>query len=202
MSEGLSVQQIAQAFDNYPADKKWYRALSLRAAVAIILDDRPDLGLSFLMIQRAVHEGDPWSGQMAFPGGKAENDDDHITATAMRESFEELNIASSQIERIGRLSDILARPYRPRQKPMVVSPLVFRQCEALDINSNHEVADTIWLPVSHFQDVANRKAMDIERFGQQLTLPCYYYQDKKVWGLSLLMIDELLRFLDGAFDDQ
>lgn len=186
---------LTETFRHYPAQKKWYRALSQRAGVSILLDDRPNIGLSILMIQRAHHEADPWSGQMAFPGGKSDDDDEHITATALRESFEELNIHDSDVSRVGRLSDILARPYQPKRKPMVVSPLVFRLLNEPEIKPNDEVADVIWLPLSHFTVDENRQSMEIERFGSSIALPCYFYQEKRVWGLSLLMIDELVKLL-------
>src|SRR5258706_15931093 len=44
---------------------------SSRAAVALILRDGPQ-GIEVLFIRRAEHPQDPWSGQMAFPGGRAE----------------------------------------------------------------------------------------------------------------------------------
>lgn len=191
----LGCQLIEQRAQQFIANKKWYRALSQRAAVAIIVQDRPALGTAFLMIQRAEREGDPWSGQMAFPGGKHDSDDKHITHTALREIQEELDVASHSLQRIGRLSDILARPYRIEQKPMVVSPLLFRAIGELEFCPNEEVADVLWVPISYFMDASHRQVLSWNKFGRQMQLPCYYYQDKKIWGLSLMMIDEFLREL-------
>jgi 8-oxo-dGTP pyrophosphatase MutT (NUDIX family) len=190
----LTARQL-QFLQEHPAAKKWYRSLSRRAAVSLVLDMHAELGLSLLMIERAQAEGDPWSGQMAFPGGKADDDDSNITVTALRESFEELAIGQNQLRRIARLSDILARPYRPLQKPMVVSPLLFTPTETLSPVPNEEVAGVHWLPVAFFQDPKNRQTMQLPRAGVDLTLPCYTYEGRRVWGLSLMMIDELLRVL-------
>lgn len=175
-------------------EKKWYRHLAQRASVCIILSSKNDQ-LYVLMMQRASHEGDPWSGQMAFPGGKQDLSDKNITQTALRESFEEMGIAEVDIQRIGRLSDILARPYRPMKKPMVVSPIIFQQLNHFTPSVNHEVADWLWLPLSHFQDRSNRKSMTIEKAGLEHELPCYDFAGKRIWGLSLLMIDELIEVL-------
>lgn len=184
-----------QRLSEFQANKKWYRRLCTRAAVAIILYDHPDLGLSCLMIERASAEGDPWSGQMAFPGGKSDIDDDNITLTALRESFEELSIDQQAISRVSRLSDIMARPYKGTKKPMIVSPLVFQTQQLLKPVANYEVASTLWIPLTFFADSNNRKTMDATRHGLNMELPCYDYQGHRVWGLSLMMIDELIDVL-------
>ena len=65
----------------------------LRAAVAIILRDN-DQGTEVLLMQRAKHERDPWSGQMSFPGGKIDPEDVNSKATAVREAHEEVGAES------------------------------------------------------------------------------------------------------------
>ncbi|MCK5880398.1 MAG: CoA pyrophosphatase, partial [Sinobacterium sp.] len=176
----LDAKRKLQA-DLYTPQKKWYRHLAQRAGVSIILSEE-NQQLSFLMMQRAHHEGDPWSGQMAFPGGKQDNSDGNITETALRESLEEMGIHSTDIQRISRLSDILARPYRPLKKPMVVSPIIFQQVNAFTPVINDEVADWLWLPVSFFQDKSNRKTMTVDKSGFEHELPCYDFKGKRVWG--------------------
>lgn len=191
VSPALSL--IEQSAQIHPAQKKWYRSLSQRAAVCILIEDRPDIGTAMLMIQRAEHAGDTWSGQMAFPGGKQDITDANITCTALRECEEELGIESAYLQRFGRLSDILARPYRLQQKPMVVSPLLFKSSQELILQPNQEVADALWIPLDLFLNPANRQNMTWTRAGVTMHLPCYFYQDKRIWGLSLLMIDELVQ---------
>ena len=195
LKQAVHDHGLSDSSESLTSNKKWYRALSQRAAVCIIVCQHPELGPALLMIQRAIHESDPWSGQMAFPGGKHDTDDTHITATALRELYEELQIDAANLTRFGRLSDILARPYKPMRKPMVVTPLLF-EATVVDLRPqpNKEVADVLWVPFSLFS-AANRQNMSWNKNGLPLNLPCYYYQDKKIWGLSLMMIDELLRAL-------
>lgn len=191
MAEALSSHIVRDRIRHYQARKKWYRSLSQRAAVGMLVADinsQPAL----LMIERAHAEGDPWSGHMAFPGGKHDTDDRHITETVMRECHEELGVPAGQLQRVGRLSDVLARPYRLQQKPMVVSPLLLKHSEPLDFKPNEEVADVLWVPISLFLDPDNRKSMEWQRNGHSHQLPCYFYQGRRIWGLSLLMIDELM----------
>lgn len=192
---GSSFEAIRHRAEHHAAQKKWYRALSQRAGVGIIVADRPVLGCSLLMIQRAWHEGDPWSGQMAFPGGKHDTDDAHITQTALREIHEELGIPEKQLRRFGRLSDVLARPYRLNKTPMVISPLLFQVQQEPVFHPNAEVDEVIWVPVDYFLDQNNRHSMEWQIHGIESRLPCYEYRGKRIWGLSLLMIDELVQEL-------
>ena len=64
----------------------------VEAAVALILLPTSDGDLEALFIKRAEVEGDPWSGQMAFPGGRRDPVDDDLLATAARATLEETGI--------------------------------------------------------------------------------------------------------------
>ena len=103
------------------------RHWSARSAVAVVLDSDTFSDASVLMIKRAEHKDDPWSGHMAFPGGRKEKSDKAIIDTATREMHEELGFditAATNSALIGRLSDVEThRKLMP--KPMVVSPFVF-----------------------------------------------------------------------------
>ena len=60
-----------------------------RASVAVVLREGAH-SAEVLLIERAIFEGDPWSGHMAFPGGRMETEDDSTRITAARETFEEV----------------------------------------------------------------------------------------------------------------
>ena len=83
-----------------------------RAGVAMVLrDDAGDgAGPSVLFIERARWEGDPWSGHMAFPGGRVDPSDRDARAAAERETLEEVGLRLSGAERIGRLDDRQGNP--------------------------------------------------------------------------------------------
>src|SRR5437870_1501228 len=72
-----------------------------RAAVAIVLRDGAS-GIEVLFIHRAEHPDDPWSGHMAFPGGRAEDGEPPVL-TAMRESAEEVGLDLGEAELLGGL---------------------------------------------------------------------------------------------------
>lgn len=97
--------------DHNPGKKVW-RRLMKRSAVAMILQVRAG-ELNILMIKRAEREGDPWSGHMAFPGGRMDKVDAHGFAVAVRETEEEVGLTLGPEDQcIGRVVGY----YYPTQK--------------------------------------------------------------------------------------
>ncbi|MFT5576172.1 MAG: 8-oxo-dGTP pyrophosphatase MutT (NUDIX family) [Bermanella sp.] len=187
----LTLADIQQAFGRFRPRKRWWRRWVKRSAVALLVRDGK-AGPEVLMIKRADREGDPWSGHMAFPGGRMETDDQHSRATAERETREEIGVDPEQVGHcIGRLSDILSRPHSGR-RPMVITPYVYIVQVIPEPKPNHEVAEVIWVPLLYLADKANREQMVWERGRLKLHLPCYLYKDRRIWGLSLVMLDELI----------
>lgn len=167
-----------------------------RSAVNLLIhEDRKD-GLMVLMIQRAIRKGDPWSGHMAFPGGRMESADVTIQAAGLRELHEEVGIEDTDaLILLGRLSDLLTKAHMAR-RPMVITPFVYRVDDIPETAHNHEVADSLWVPLSFLTDHRNRQVMRWRYGSMQLRLPVYYYQGKQIWGLSLSMLDELVLLLN------
>lgn len=162
-----------------------------RAAVAALLRPGED-GAEFLFIHRAEDPRDPWSGHMAFPGGRVDSRDTDPLAAAIRETCEEVGLdIHSMAEQIGRLSDVAAIG-RGRPMNMVITPYVFTIDAVPPLTPNHEVAAVVWVPASYLADHRNRESMEYQRGGFSLELPCYRYQDRLIWGLTLAMVDELL----------
>jgi len=189
--EALALQQIITRLDGFKPRQRWWRRWVKRSAVALILRELDD-HIEVLMIKRADREGDPWSGHMAFPGGRMDRQDVTGLRTAIRETEEETGIFLDKAGHcIGRLSDIVSRPHSGRQ-PMVVTPYVFRLHTAVSIEANHEVAEAVWVPLRFLMDRGNRETMTWGRGKLQMNLPCYFYEKRRIWGMSLRMLDELL----------
>ena len=84
----LALLEMAESgLAAYKPQHKWLKLVSRRAAVAMILQLH-DGELGVWMIKRAEHEKDPWSGHMAFPGGRLEPIDRNGLAAARRNAFE------------------------------------------------------------------------------------------------------------------
>ena len=148
-------------------------------------------GVEALMIERSQRPGDPWSGHMAFPGGMVDQEDRNSLAAAQRETLEEIGLDLSAHGRlIGRLSDVASQGHR-RYRPMAIVPYVFELKALPPLRLNHEVASIVWVPLRFLRDPANRQHMQWRR----LRLPCYFWQGRRICGLSLMMLDELLAHL-------
>ena len=167
-----------------------------RAAVAAIL--RPArFGPELLFIHRAQDSRDPWSGHMAFPGGKVDEADGDALSAALRETREEVGLdLEAHALRLGRLSDVRAVG-RGRPLSMVISPFVFELQTTPELTTNYEVEAVVWVPATFLADHRNRETMPYRRYGLSLDLPCYRYEGHLIWGLTLGMADDLLRLITG-----
>jgi len=164
-----------------------------RAAVAMIL--APGGGeLNVLLIRRAEHEGDPWSGHMAFPGGHRDRDDATLVDTAIRETREEVGIdLGRRGELVSRLDDVQAHA-RGADLDMVVTPYLF----ALDRTrptsiDRSEVAEATWFPLRVFRDERFHGTTPISRGDVRFDFPAFLYEGNAVWGMTYRMIRDFLR---------
>ena len=191
------LQLIETNLAGHSPGNNWLGRFRKRSAVAMIL--RIIEGeLHILMIKRAEREGDPWSGQMAFPGGRKDPTDIDDYAVAVRETEEEVGLLLGPDDQyMGRLSEVTARPRRSFTLAMTVSPFVFRLDREVSFLPNYEVAEVVWVPLEFLLDTDNRQEMVWESGKISLRLPCYFYQERRIWGLSLMMLDELMDLVEG-----
>lgn len=185
-----SLSQLEQELRHRRAKTRLLRRFMIRASVASVVRECEG-ELQTLLIKRAEREGDRWSGHMAFPGGRVEMGDPNVRATAIRETEEEVGLSLQRKDYIGRLSDVMTLAHGTK-KPMVVSPYVFRLSGDPSFELNHEVAEVVWLPLSFLADHSNRETMRWEKNGMGVTMPCYFFQGHRIWGLTLRMLDELV----------
>jgi 8-oxo-dGTP pyrophosphatase MutT (NUDIX family) len=191
------LQLIETRLGDHTPGKKLLRRLMKRSAVAMILQVR-DGELHILMIKRAEREGDPWSGHMAFPGGRMDSTDANGYAVAVRETEEEVGLSLGEQDLcIGRLSDIHASPHRG-PFGMAVSPFVFRLDREVTFTPNYEVAEVIWVPLEFLMDEDNQQEMIWRYKGAKIPVPCYWFEGRCIWGLSLMMLGELLDLVEGG----
>lgn len=157
-----------------------------RAAVALVLREGPE-GLELLFIRRAEHPQDPWSGQMAFPGGRAETGDDGLRDTAVRETREEIGLdLSRDAELLGALDELRAMA-RMRPMDLTITPFVFRLTHDAEIVLGAEVTSVHWLPLSALLGPALRSNMEYAHQGTTLRFPCIRFEELVIWGLTYRM---------------
>lgn len=168
------------------------------AAVALLVHQPAGLSPELLFIERAIRDGDPWSGQMAFPGGHRDPDDVDLAATAARETLEEVGIPLGAP--VGRIDDFSgSRDSQPRR--VVVSPFVYLLGERPRIRTNREVRTTVWVPLRHILDPSSAVNYRFARSEFSGTFPGVEYQGQVVWGLTHRVLASFLELLDCALPD-
>ncbi|MDG2114485.1 MAG: CoA pyrophosphatase [Actinomycetota bacterium] len=160
------------------------------AAVAAVLRPGHD-GPEMLFIERAAKEGDPWSGQIAFPGGRTDPGDDHSHATASRETLEEVGFDLSRTTPLGRLADQQGGPRGTRQTLRVSPHVCWFDGDRPSLELNHEVADVLWVPVVHIADEARHVDYEYPPLGSQTWPGVQLDATRVLWGLTLRMTEDL-----------
>ncbi len=160
-----------------------------KASVAVIL--RPNYRLNYLqvlLIKRKIRESDPWSGQMAFPGGRSSKSDKNPLSTAIREVMEETGLDLRDFSILGVLDDVV-----PGNVSIRVTPFVALSKEEASVKIEpREVESFVWIPLSFFSDKKNKRSYLISRLGQQLEVPSYRFAGQVIWGLTLRIIEDLI----------
>ena len=173
-----------------------------RAAVAIVLRSRPAASppsheslvtshaLEVLLIQRADREGDPWSGQVALPGGRRQSEDATLQDTAIRETLEEtgVDLAAHGVV-LGTLDEL--RPRTPVLPPIIVTPFVAVAPPDLPLQISDELADAFWAPWSTFADPARIDESTVTVQGAPWKVASYLVGQRIVWGMTERMLRQL-----------
>jgi len=164
---------------------------SIQAAVALILAPGESQRLELLLIKRAEYPGDPWSGQMALPGGRRHPGDMDLLATVVRETREEVGVELDSRQLLGELDDL--HPRTPLLPPVVVRPFVFGLSHRPSIRANDEVALSLWVAIDELASGQTRTAIEI--LGRDRPFPAYRVGDHVVWGMTERIIAPFIDLL-------
>ncbi|MBN2668163.1 MAG: CoA pyrophosphatase [Bacteroidales bacterium] len=178
---GKIAQYKMAPSDRVQRDLKMHGKPTKESAVLILLFPK-DKELHLLLIQRASYNG-PHSGQIAFPGGKFEKLDSNLVSTAIRETFEELQIDAKTYKIIGALSPLII----PVSQTMVYPFVAFSEKIPSFKVDGFEVTDVYILPMSFFLTESNIKIYT----NNELSYPFFDFAGKRIWGATAMMIAEL-----------
>jgi 8-oxo-dGTP pyrophosphatase MutT (NUDIX family) len=185
-----------------------------RAAVALVLrvpagpDGAPRAGgpavpnalpgPELLLVKRAEYPGDPWSGHVALPGGRAEPGDASLWHTAARETREETGLDLLADGRLlGALDEIY--PRTPVLPPIVVRPHVAVVGGGGALALSAELAAAFWVPLAHFGLPGVSADRVVQARGGPLTVPSFAVAGHTVWGMTDRILRQLLRLAaDGG----
>lgn len=174
-------------------EPKYAERASMHAAVLVplVMRDEPTV----LLTERTAHLS-THSGQIAFPGGKSDEDDADAAATALREAEEEVGLAHNFVHVLGTL------PVYVTGSSFIITPVVALVQPGFAINPNaNEVADVFEVPLSFLMDPANHQRHQIDLNGMLREWFSMPYnepgrdQSRFIWGATAGMLRNLYRFL-------
>ena len=160
-------------------------AVDAWAAVAILLREEED-DYETLVVRRAVAAGDPWSGDMAFPGGKKTQSDKTLRDTVIREVQEETGINLDSLSFIGALPVVFSSIKPDRD----VLPIVYLYEGRPEIRLNPELTAYRWVHLKELR--AGRTIAKVKGWEGEV----FKLGDDIIWGLTYRMLDKLLELLD------
>ncbi|MEY8206056.1 MAG: CoA pyrophosphatase [Bermanella sp.] len=160
-----------------------------RASVLVAITDQqdPEVILTLRSSQMPTHKG-----EVAFPGGKAEAGDFDVIATALREAHEEVGLDPKQVRVVGPLDEVISR------FGFLVTPILGIVPADIELNTDsREIEGIFRVPLSFFLD---GQPDQIDHFGS-FRGPRWYFQGYTIWGLTAMMLAELLnRFYDADLE--
>lgn len=162
-------------------------------AVLILLYQKAEVW-NTVLIQRPVYEG-THSGQIAFPGGKRDEEDVDLTFTALREMEEEVGLSPKEIEVIGHLTEVYIPPSN-----FLVQPVVgYFIGEPSFTPEEREVDEILETPLAWFLDLKlkRKKKIYIPHYDVHIEAPYYDVHGKILWGATAMMISELTELIKG-----
>lgn len=189
-----TLEGLKRAFEGH-APVLHDQAERVEAAVALVVTERAD-DLALLFIERAAHDSDRWSGDIAFPGGRVEVADGHPLVTAARETEEEVGIPLADTEPIARLDDLVGF-----RESVRVSGFVWAVADCPEPRPNYEVAQAIWLPFDEIESSERQQTRDFDYRAKTLTMPALRVDDSQrdreapvalLWGLSYRFLELLM----------
>jgi len=163
-----------------------------RESAVLILFYPSDNQVFIPLILRPQYDG-VHGGQMAFPGGRAEKEDEHLERTALREAQEEIGVRVSDITVLGKLTKLFIAPSN-----FYVQPVVGFMTHKPDFYPDpREVDKVIEITLENLKNpkIIGRKTLFIR--GLEVDTPFYEILNTTVWGATAMMVSELLMIIES-----
>ena len=165
--------------------------------ILILLFPDEDNQTIFPLIQRPDYPG-THGGQVSFPGGKYEDHDQSLVATALRETHAEIGVSPGTIKVIGTLTNIYIPPSN-----FQVTPVVGYLSNRPEFRRDPvEVDEILEVSLDQLMDRSLHKLIDVEVRGTRLpNTPYFDFHERVVWGATAMILSELHHILEGPATD-
>ena len=175
-------------FDDVEKISKTLRPISdeqkANAAVALLLKLKNG-DLNVLFVKRAENPADPWSGQVAFPGGKRAAKDVSLKQTVVRETLEETNI--NLLDRCRFLGVLTALVSKPRPDVRILPFVILLEHEPSIVLNKKELTEFVWVSLKEI--IRSKRRVKIG-FGE---VPAYAPRGATIWGLTYEVLENFIQ---------
>lgn len=164
------------------------------AAVALILRENRG-GLEMLLIERARHPEDPWSGNIGLPGGRRDPRDLDLRQTAERETMEEVGIDLRGAGYLGRLSDVVGA-----NLPVRVACFVYGLTQSVEPVVSHEVYEAFWFGLEELWESQRHITAAVRFEGRIMEAPAIQLHPQRpvMWGITYRLVSQFRQILESG----
>src|SRR3990172_1288195 len=183
------LERIRQALVEH-APRRLDDPTTVPAAVLILVYDRE--GEAHVLFTERTDQVEHHKGQISFPGGGCNDDDDCLETTALRETYEEIGVRPEDVEIVGQLDDMVTIS-NFRVTPYV--GILAGQAEYPFVLNQQEVAQVVQAPLAFLMDEGNMELEVRQHQGREVLVPAFSYDGHRIWGATARMLHQLIELL-------
>lgn len=155
------------------------------ASVLVAVTD--DVRAPELILTRRALNMNSHAGEVAFPGGKRDEEDTDLLVTALRESEEEIGLARTAVRILGQLAPVRSRA------GLKVTPWVGIVPHDVSLTANpHELDAIFHVPIAYFLENPPLHEHRVKWLGSEFLMPSWRYDEQVIWGLTAYIIIDLM----------
>jgi len=184
-----SFQRLYQLQEELKSNSSLHASAKHAAVVAIVVQTEAEPP-KIILIKRNEYDGHH-SGQMAFPGGKKDDQDYDLRQTAIREVEEEIGIQIHETELVE------LNPHWVQVSNYWIQPYYVIVNKNLDYRINKREINRIFeIPVTFFKQADSLDYHELKFMHEKIIVPRYYFESEEIWGATAIMLYQLIQQLD------
>ncbi len=184
------IEKLKLQLESHQHENKSSFSGNLTPSSVIVLIIQTESAYKILFNKRTYNVQDH-KGEISFPGGRKDKSDQDLLSTALREFEEEMGVASTNIDIIGKLSDVVT------SSNYLITPYVGTTSSKLHFSPNpKEVELIIQIPIQELTNHENLRNEVRVANNKPNKYTCYVYQGNFIWGATARILTELLKLIE------